>query len=73
MNNIVRMPTDNGSYMFNKCIMRTRRAIAFVEQISDVVAYRPDKRFADAIKGLHVYGAKLLYPNEVVSLDFVSM
>ena len=35
-------------------------AISFAEQIVSVEAYRPEKRFADAVKGLHVYGAKVL-------------
>ncbi|MCL2518988.1 MAG: hypothetical protein FWF15_10540 [Oscillospiraceae bacterium] len=52
-----------------KCFARTRRAIAFAEQINDVEAYRPEKRFADAVKGLHLYGAKIIYPNEVLILD----
>ena len=72
MNNLVRMPTGEGNDYYSKCIMRTKRAITFAEQISEVVAYRPESRFADAIKGLHVYGAKLIYPDEVISLDFVS-
>ena len=52
-----------------KCIMRSKRAIAFAEQLSEIDAYRPEKRFADAVKGLHLYGAKVVYPNEMVTLD----
>ncbi len=51
------------------CIMRTTRAIAFAEQLSEIVAYRPEKRFADAVKGLHLYGAKVIYPAEMVKLN----
>jgi hypothetical protein len=50
------------------CIMRTTRAIAFAEQLSEIDAYRPEKRFADAVKGLHLYGAKVVYPNEMVTI-----
>ena len=50
------------------CLMRTKRAIAFAEQFSEIDAYRPEKRFADAVKGLHLYGAKVVYPNEMVCL-----
>lgn len=32
----------------------------FADQINKVEAYRPEKRFADAVKGLHVYGGKVL-------------
>ena len=67
-NNIVKTTTDMGDIKY-KCLMRTTRAIAFAEQISEIEAYRPEKRFADALKGLHLYGAKVVYPNEMVTLD----
>ena len=38
-------------------------AIAFAEQIVKVEAYRPDDSFSDALKGLHVYGAKVIRPD----------
>lgn len=34
-------------------------ATTFAEQIVKTEAYRMEKRFADAVKGLHVYGAKV--------------
>lgn len=52
-----------------KCFARTKRAIAFAEQINKVEAYRPESRFADAVKGLHLYGAKVIYPDEFVLLS----
>ena len=67
-NNIVKTTTDMGDIKY-KCMMRTTRAIAFAEQISEIEAYRPEKRFADALKGLHLYGAKVVYPKEMVTLD----
>jgi hypothetical protein len=30
------------------------------------MAYRPENRFADAIKGLYLFGAKVIYPDEIV-------
>ena len=39
----------------------------FADQINKVEAYRPEKRFADAVKGLHVYGAKVLRPSIVAA------
>ncbi len=51
-----------------QCVARTRRAIAYAEQLSEIEAYRPDLRFADAVKGLHLYGAKVVYPQEMVLL-----
>lgn len=35
-------------------------ATSYVEQILEVEAFRPERRFSDAIKGLHVYGAKVV-------------
>lgn len=40
-------------------------AITFASQISRIEAYRPEKRFADAIKGLYVYGAKVVIPSAI--------
>ena len=54
---------------YHKCFARTRRAIAFAEQLSEVEAYRPEKRFADAVKGLHLYGASIVYPKELLLLN----
>lgn len=45
-----------------KIMAGTREAISFAEQIVSVEAYRPEKRFADAVKGLHVYGGKVVRP-----------
>lgn len=60
---------ESGDYMYHKCLIRTKRAIAFAEQLSEIEAFRPEKRFADAIKGLHLYGAKVVYPKEMVLLN----
>lgn len=67
-NNIECNQTSSSSTTY-KCMMRTKRSIAFAEQLSEIDAYRPEKRFADAIKGLYLYGAKVVYPSEVVLLD----
>jgi len=66
-NNVRKMEGDTGYE--HKCLARTKRAIAFAEQLSEIDAYRPELRFADAVKGLHLYGAKVVYPNEMVLLD----
>lgn len=41
-------------------------AVSYAEQISKVEAYRPPARFADAVKGLHLYGAAVIRPYELV-------
>lgn len=43
-------------------------ATAYVEQILDVQTYKPEKRFGDAVKGLHVYGAKVVRPPALACL-----
>lgn len=35
-------------------------ATTFAEQISEIEGYRPERRFGDAIKGLHLYGAAVI-------------
>jgi len=47
-------------------ILRTEHAIAFVEQINKVEAYRPQDSFEDALKGLYAFGAKVVRPAEIV-------
>ncbi|MBQ8415890.1 MAG: P22 coat protein - protein 5 domain protein [Clostridia bacterium] len=66
-NNIQTVADEEG--IQHKCFVRTKRAIAFAEQLSEIDAYRPELRFADAVKGLHLYGAKLVYPKEAMLLN----
>lgn len=54
---------------YSKCFARTKRAVAFAEQLNEVEAYRPESRFADAVKGLHLYGAKIVYPDEICLMN----
>ncbi len=46
-------------------MVRTKKAIAFAGQLKEVEAYRPHDLFADAVKGLDVYGAKVIRPKEL--------
>jgi predicted nucleic acid-binding protein len=43
-------------------------AISYAEQIVKTEAYRPDDSFSDALKGLHVYGAKLVRPDGLATI-----
>ena len=43
-------------------------AFSYAEQASQVEAYRPERRFADAVKGLHLYGGKLVRPEAIAVL-----
>jgi hypothetical protein len=47
-------------------ILRTEHAIAYIEQIDKVEAYRPEDAFEDALKGLYTFGAKVVRPDEIV-------
>ena len=40
-------------------------ACTYADQILKTEAYRPESKFADAVKGLHVYGGKLTRANTV--------
>jgi hypothetical protein len=41
--------------------------LAFAENLVKVEKYRPPYRFADAVKGLHLYGAKTTRPQAVAA------
>lgn len=51
-----------------KIVFGHQMAITFAEQINSVEAYRPEKRFGDAVKGLHLYGAKVIRPEALCVL-----
>ena len=53
----------------HRCVARTSRAIAYAEQLNTVKAYEPELRHGDAVKGLHLYGAKIVYPKEMVFIN----
>jgi hypothetical protein len=46
----------------------TNAAGAFAEQLVELEAYRLEKNFSDAVKGLHVYGAKVVQPSALAVL-----
>lgn len=52
----------------HKIIAGHKVAWSYAEQIVTVEGYRPEKRFADAMKGLHVYGAKVTRPSNLAVL-----
>lgn len=43
-------------------------ALTFAQQVTEVEGYRPERRFADAVKGLLLYGAKMTRPDKVAVL-----
>jgi N4-gp56 family major capsid protein len=46
-------------------------AWTLADQINKTEAYRPEKRFGDAVKGLHLYGAKVIRPSNLALLNAV--
>lgn len=56
-----------------KAMLFTGQAIALAEQIpaGSIEKFRVEKRMADGIKGLHLYGAKVIKPKELVCLDLI--
>lgn len=44
-------------------------ATTFAQQILKTEAYRPDNAFSDAVKGLHLYGAKVVRPEALAVCD----
>ncbi|HOO54750.1 MAG TPA: phage capsid protein [Methanothrix sp.] len=51
-----------------KVIAGVGQATTFADSVNDTEAYRPEKFFADALRGLHCYGAKVIEPSCLVCL-----
>jgi len=48
-----------------KILAGTNIAISYAEQVVQTEAFRMEKRFSDAVKGLHVYGGKTVQPTSL--------
>lgn len=48
--------------------IRTKRAVAFANPLTETRAYEPEKAFADAVKGYSLYDAKVIRPKEVIAI-----
>jgi hypothetical protein len=59
------VPEDTGSYTV---LAGVSQAVTFADSVNETEAYRPDKFFADALRGLHCYGAKVVRPDCLVSV-----
>ena len=49
-------------------ISGTTDAFTYADNVTETVAYRPEKRFGDAVKGLYVYGTKVTEPNQLFTI-----
>lgn len=66
MSNNVTRSADGG---VDNLMIRTQRAIAFANAIAHIEPYRPEKRFADAVKGYELFGAKIVRPKELLNVN----
>lgn len=64
-NNVAK--TDSGAT--DNIMIRTKRAIAFVNPLTHTEAYRPEKSFADAVKGFALFDGKVVRPKEIVNIN----
>lgn len=65
------LPDGVGTGAGKAMIAGSRMATTLAEQIVSVEAGRMEKRFADFVKGLHVYGAKVTRPTGLVVADVI--
>lgn len=50
-------------------MMRTKRAIAYAQPVRHIEPYRPEGKFADALKGFILFGAKVVRTKEIINLN----
>ncbi len=55
------VPNTDG--MLYKVLAGTNAAGAYAEQLVEIEAYRMQNNFSDALRGLHVFGAKVIQPS----------
>jgi hypothetical protein len=63
------MPVVSGVY---NLMAFTRDYISFASQVSKIETVRPSDMFADAVKGLYLYGSKVFHPTACVVLKAAS-
>jgi hypothetical protein len=68
-NNLATGSTHTAAQPVHECLFGTVEAITFADQIVKTVAYQPEGAFSDAVKGLHVYGAKVIKPKALVCIE----
>ncbi len=50
-------------------MLRTKRAIAYVNPMTHTEPYRPEKKFSDAVKGFILYDGKIVRPKEMIVMN----
>ncbi|MBP3494986.1 MAG: hypothetical protein J6K52_02145 [Clostridia bacterium] len=64
-NNVLK--SEDGA--IDNIMIRTKRAIAFVNPLTHTEAYRPEKSFADAVKGYILFDGKVVRPKEIININ----
>ena len=59
--------SDNGAV--DHIMIRTQRAVAHVRAMVHTEAYRPEKKFSDAVKGFTLFGTKVVRPKEIIDIN----
>ena len=60
--------TDSGKTPYFEITAQVNTATTYAEQIIKTEGYRMESRFADGVKGLHVYGAKVTDGNQIAKI-----
>ena len=60
--------TDSGKTPYFEITAQVETATTYAEQIIKTEGYRMESRFADGVKGLHVYGAKVTDGNQIAKI-----
>lgn len=66
-NNVNKVIGDSGT-TYN-IMMRTKRAVAYAQPVRHIEPYRPEGKFADALKGFILFGGKVVRPAEIINLN----
>lgn len=64
-NNVAK--TNSGAT--DNIMIRTKRAIAFVNPLTHTEAYRPERGFSDAVKGYALFDGKVVRPKEIININ----
>lgn len=67
-NNVFKSQTSVANDTDN-IMIRTKRAVAFVKALTHTEPYRPEKKFADAVKGFVLFDAKVVRPKEMINVN----
>ena len=60
---------QGGSATLNDIIIAgTNDSFTYADNVTEVIPYRPEKRFGDAVKGLYVYGVKVILADQLFKI-----